>query len=77
MPQVNCQFYEDEETLRSYAKCARIFASLADYKKKLMIDASEKGHPLIRHMFLHFHQDSTVWNLNQQVSVNSKNRVHI
>ncbi|KAJ3412833.1 hypothetical protein HDV05_000174 [Chytridiales sp. JEL 0842] len=66
MPQVNCQFYDDDETLAHFARNAKIFASLAPYKKILMKESSTLGYPLIRHMFLHFHTDKDVWDLKKQ-----------
>ncbi|KAJ3334089.1 hypothetical protein HDU76_011613, partial [Blyttiomyces sp. JEL0837] len=66
MPQVNAQFYDDEVTLRHFAITGQIFASLAKYKKTLMLDAAQRGYPVVRHMYLHFFQDPEVYKLNQQ-----------
>ncbi|KAJ3102569.1 hypothetical protein HDU97_000438 [Phlyctochytrium planicorne] len=66
MPQVNAQFYDDEETLKHMAYCTRVFASLAPYKKVLMEQAAAWGVPVIRHLFLHFHTDNAVFGLKEQ-----------
>ncbi|KAJ3109899.1 hypothetical protein HDU96_007080 [Phlyctochytrium bullatum] len=66
MPQANAQFYDDEETLAHLAKFGKLFASLSAYKKNLMAQAATKGFPLIRHLFLHFHEDPVVYDLKEQ-----------
>lgn len=63
---MNAQFYDDQESLSHMALCGNIFASLADYKKRLMADAEKLGHPLVRSMYLHFHQDPVSYTLTRQ-----------
>ncbi|KAJ3217034.1 hypothetical protein HDU67_008592 [Dinochytrium kinnereticum] len=54
------------ETLSHMGHCLRIFASLRNYKKVLMEQAAAWGFPVLRHMFLHFHEDVAVFSLNEQ-----------
>lgn len=46
--EVNAQVYDSPESMAHFAKFARIFAQLADYRLLLMKEAQEKGYPLVR-----------------------------
>ena len=45
---------------------AKIYSSLAPYRKELMLDAFEKGYPLVRHPFLHYPDDENVLKITRQ-----------
>ncbi|KAJ3172829.1 hypothetical protein HK101_011093 [Irineochytrium annulatum] len=64
-------FRTHEVTLTHMRKCVELFASLSDYKRRLMDEAAAWGYPLIRHMFLHFHEDPAVYSLNRQFLLGS------
>ncbi len=53
-PAMNAQAYDNPKVLAHFAKMARLFAALADYRKALMKEAEEKGWPMVRHMLLHY-----------------------
>jgi alpha-glucosidase len=65
-PKKNHQFYTNHKTLKGFAYFARLFALFFDYRKLLMQDAHEKGHPLMRHMIMHFPDDPKVLNFPYQ-----------
>lgn len=55
-PDLNHQFDSDQETLEHFAKFARLYESLASYRKVLMKEAFEKGWPLVRPMVFYYPQ---------------------
>ncbi|GIW43919.1 MAG: alpha-glucosidase [Candidatus Binatia bacterium] len=61
LPEVNHQFYSTTETLRWFAYFARLFASWHPYREQLVTEAAETGAPVIRHLFLHYPEDSRTW----------------
>jgi alpha-glucosidase len=65
-PKKNHQFYSHHKTLEGFAYFARMFALFFDYRKTLMLDAYEKGYPVIRHMIMHYPEDNKVLNFPYQ-----------
>ena len=65
-PDDNHQAYSDSETMHHFSKMAKIYSSLAPYRKELMRDAFEKGYPLVRHPFLHYPDDKNVLKITRQ-----------
>lgn len=59
-PDNNFQIYDDEETLKFFSRFAKVFAALAPYRKALVDDAAAKGHPVVRHLFVHYPEDLEV-----------------
>lgn len=59
-PKKNHQFYSHHKTLKGFAYFARMFALFFDYRKVLMEDAYKKGHPVMRHMIMHYPEDEKV-----------------
>lgn len=57
MPQENAQFYSDDDLLNHLSFCGKLFQSLKNYKKQLMVEASNYGFPLMRTMFFEFPAD--------------------
>ncbi|MCG8668737.1 MAG: alpha-glucosidase [Pseudomonadales bacterium] len=56
-PDANAQAYSNESTIAHFAKFAKVYAALADYRKELMVEAEEKGYPIVRHPILHYPND--------------------
>lgn len=56
-PDENWQIYSDDETLRFFARFAKIFAALAPYRKQLSAEAAATGLPVVRHPWLHYPDD--------------------
>ena len=49
---------EDEVVLRSVARWSHVFVALAEYRLRLLNEASFKGYPVVRHPMLHFPNDA-------------------
>lgn len=56
-PEENRQVYDSPRTLQHFARFASIFASLAPYRQQLMVEASQRGLPLVRPLWLHYPDD--------------------
>jgi alpha-glucosidase len=69
IPEVNHQFYSDEETLRHFVRFAKIYAAWKPYRVQLVMEASETGLPVIRHPFVHYPHDPEVLGLRYQFMV--------
>jgi alpha-glucosidase (family GH31 glycosyl hydrolase) len=69
IPDVNHQFYSDQETLEHFVRFARIYAAWKPYRMDLVKEASETGLPVVRHPYLHFPDDPEVLNLRYQFMV--------
>lgn len=66
IPSISAQVDTDAETLSHLAQFALIYKSLAFYRKVLVDDASKLGHPVVRHLFLHYPNDANVYALRYQ-----------
>jgi len=60
---VNKQIYDDQESIEFFSKFTRIFSYLRGYRKQLMNEAYELGHPLIRSMFFKYSNDEKAWDI--------------
>ncbi|MDG9929596.1 MULTISPECIES: alpha-glucosidase [unclassified Pseudomonas] len=56
-PDANRQVYSSPELLARFARCAKIFAALAPYRRQLMEEAARSGMPLMRPLWLHYPDD--------------------
>ncbi|MCB1138047.1 MAG: alpha-glucosidase [Leptospiraceae bacterium] len=65
-PEENHQFDSDEETLKHFAKFARIYAALFDYRKQLFQEAETLGWPIVRPLFFHYPEDPNTYNIDYQ-----------
>lgn len=63
---VGHQVYDSEDTMKLFARSAKIYAALAPYRKVLMQEMEEKGYPLVRHPLLHYPEDENVLKLEYQ-----------
>ncbi|MCE9599168.1 MAG: alpha-glucosidase [Spirochaetia bacterium] len=59
-PDENHQFNSDAETLKHFVRFAKIHAAWFEYRKQLMEEASRKGWPVMRHLYLHYPEDPEV-----------------
>ncbi len=66
IPDNNVQFWTDADTMNQFARFAKVYASLDQYRQVLMPDVTERGWPLARPMFLHFPDDPVTWTLGLQ-----------
>lgn len=65
-PENNVQFYTDAETLDTFARWAKVYAALFEYRKVLAQEASQTGLPMVRHPFLLYPQDPETWGITYQ-----------
>ena len=68
-PEANHQFNTDEETLEHFARFANIYKAWAGYRKQLVKDAAQKGHPVVRHPWVHYQNDDAVRLLKYQFMI--------
>jgi alpha-glucosidase (family GH31 glycosyl hydrolase) len=72
IPEVNHQFYSDEETLEHFVRFAKIYAAWKPYRMDLVREASETGLPVVRHPFVHYPEDPEVHSLEYQFMVGAR-----
>ncbi len=65
-PEENHQIYSDEETLTHFARFAKVYRAWAFYRKELVQEAAETGLPVVRHPFIHYPDDPSVFDLTYQ-----------
>ncbi|PKA48152.1 Putative alpha-xylosidase 2 [Apostasia shenzhenica] len=65
-PTSNCQFYSNRRTLIQFARCAKLYMAWKFYRVQLVKEASQKGLPIARHLFLHYPDDEHVRNLTYE-----------
>jgi alpha-glucosidase len=57
-PDDNAQVYSDEASLEHFSRMARVFRAWLPYRRALVREAEDTGHPVMRHLFLHSPEDS-------------------
>jgi alpha-glucosidase len=65
-PTVAAQFDTDAATLAQLLRFAKIYRGLGAYRKGLVAEAAARGHPVVRHPFLHYPDDPNVGALRYQ-----------
>ncbi|MEH0154919.1 alpha-glucosidase [Limibacter armeniacum] len=65
-PEENVQVYSNKKTIAHFANFARLYASLAPYREKLMQEAANKGLPVVRHPFIHYPNDENVYSITNE-----------
>jgi alpha-glucosidase len=65
-PDIAPQFNSSPETLAHMARCGKIYKGLALYRKRLVAEASATGHPVVRHLFLHYPDDPNTHDIRYQ-----------
>jgi len=63
-PANDVQIYTDDDTCRAFARWAKVYAALGNYRKTLIQEATTKGYPIVRHPLLHYPNDSKLYNLS-------------
>ncbi len=71
-PDANVQFFTDDETLATFSYWAKVYAAFAGYRRKLMAEATTKGYPLVRHLFLHYPEDIQVYDIENEFLLGSE-----
>lgn len=57
LPKKNAQVYSDKSLSAFYAKFSQLRKELVPYLKTLNLEASQKGYPMVRHLYLHYPKD--------------------
>jgi len=65
-PRDNLQIDQDETVLRHFARMTRIYRHLAPYLRALSQQASARGWPVQRPLFLHFEHDEHAYEIQDQ-----------
>ncbi len=65
-PADNFQIDGDAETLRHFARCAKLYKAWGDYRKQLVAQAAATGMPVARHLALHYPGDPNVYSLSYE-----------
>ncbi|MBL8632995.1 MAG: alpha-glucosidase [Myxococcales bacterium] len=63
-PDDNFQIDSDEETLRQFARCAKLYKAWSAYRKQLVEQTERTGLPVARHLALHHPGDPNVYKLS-------------
>ncbi len=71
-PDKNYQIYQDTTTAKHFARNAKIYRAWYFYRKQLMDEAAQKGHPICRPLFLEYPYDINTYNLSYQFMVGSE-----
>ena len=66
LPEANHQFDSDPETLRHFARFAKVFAAWGFYRERLIEEAAARGWPIVRHPFLHHPGERAYWSVRSQ-----------
>lgn len=65
-PAISAQFDTNDATKAHLKRFAQVYRALAPYRKELVAEAADKGTPVVRHPFLHYHEDPNVLGLRYQ-----------
>ncbi|KAJ8537152.1 hypothetical protein K7X08_035553 [Anisodus acutangulus] len=65
-PSCNSQFYSNNRTLSHFARFAKVYKAWKFYRIQLVKEASQKGLPICRHLFLHYPEDEHVHSLTHE-----------
>ena len=65
-PDANHQFHSDPETLKHFARMAKVFAALFPYRKVLVAEASARGWPVVRPLFFHYPNDARTYSIHHE-----------
>jgi alpha-glucosidase len=59
-PPVTPQIDADPATLAAFARCVHMYRAWAPYRRQLVSEAAATGHPIMRHLILHYPDDPIV-----------------
>ncbi|MFM0221320.1 alpha-glucosidase [Paraburkholderia dipogonis] len=65
-PEQNFQFYQDVDVLRHLARMTRLHVALSPYVRELVEEAAQRGLPLQRPLFLHYADDRSTYDIQDQ-----------
>jgi alpha-glucosidase len=65
-PAASAQFDTNAATLAHMRRFGNVYKGLGSYRKDLVAEAAAKGHPVVRHPFLHYPEDPNTHGLKYQ-----------
>jgi sulfoquinovosidase len=65
-PAIEAQFDTTPADMTHLARFAKVYKGLAAYRKGLVAEAAHSGHPVVRHLFLHYPDDPNTYTLRYQ-----------
>jgi len=65
-PDLSPQFDSTPEALAHSAMFSKVYKGLAPYRKRLVEEASRRGYPVVRPLFLHYPDDENAYALDHQ-----------
>lgn len=65
-PTVNAQIYDSDDLYDHFARCSKMYASFAPYRTELCQLAAERGHPVVRPLFLHYPEQERTRTMHTQ-----------
>jgi alpha-glucosidase len=65
-PERNAQVYSDDAALEHFARMAKVYRAWAPYRRRLVDEAEATGHPVVRHLVLHYPEDATARKLRYE-----------
>lgn len=71
-PGDNPQVYSDDAALAHFARFSKVYKALAFYRTQLMAEASQRGFPLVRHLMLHYPNDTRAQDINDEFLLGSE-----
>ncbi len=71
-PGANPQVYSDDAAMAHFARFTKVYKALAFYRRMLNAEASERGFPMVRHMMLHYPNDTRAHEVDDQFLLGSE-----
>jgi alpha-glucosidase len=71
-PSLNAQIYSDEETRAHFARMTRIYRALSFYRQELFVEAATLGWPVVRHLTMHWPEESELYDISDQFLLGSE-----
>lgn len=66
------QIYSDDELIAHFGRFSKVYKALGFYRKKLFQEASQRGWPVVRHLWLEYPNDATAQTIDNQFMLGSE-----
>ena len=60
-PTANVQVYSSNEVMSHFGRMTQLYTALTPYRRALFEEAETLGYPVVRHMWLHYPNDETIF----------------
>ena len=71
-PPVNAQVYTDTEMMQHFARFTKVYKALGFYRRQLIEDVTQRGWPMVRHLWLHYPDDEVAMQTDDQFLLGSE-----